>query len=87
MTDRHYIACDLGAESGRLILGTLSDGKVTLDEVHRFPNGAVRIQKSLRWNLLTIFDELKTGLRKVAKKSVAPKSLSVDWICYRSSAM
>lgn len=78
MTDRHYIACDLGAESGRVILGTLSDGKVTLDEVHRFPNGAVRIQKSLRWNLLTIFDELKTGLRKVAEKSVAPKSLSVD---------
>lgn len=69
MTDRHYIACDLGAESGRVILGTLSDGKVTLDEVHRFPNGAVRIQNSLRWNLLTIFDELKTASARLLKRA------------------
>jgi rhamnulokinase len=78
MTDKHYIACDLGAESGRVILGTLADGKVRLDEVHRFPNGAIRIQGSLRWNLLRIFDELKTGLRKIAAKKMPVQSVSVD---------
>ncbi len=78
MSDKHYIACDLGAESGRVILGTVSDGKVNLDEVHRFPNGAIRIQNSLRWNLLAIFNELKKGLQKVADKDCSPTSLSVD---------
>ena len=78
MSDKHYIACDLGAESGRVILGTVSDGKVALDEVHRFPNGAIRIQNSLRWNLLAIFEELKKGLKKVADKNCSPASLSVD---------
>ena len=78
MTEKHYIACDLGAESGRVILGTLAGGKVELDEVHRFPNGAIKVQGSLRWDLLRIFDELKRGLRKVADKAVAVESVSVD---------
>ena len=85
MSDKHYIACDLGAESGRVILGTVSDGKVALDEVHRFPNGAIRIQNSLRWNLLAIFEELKKGLKKVADKnccllytSPSPRDLSTS---------
>ena len=33
----HYLACDLGAESGRLMLGTLADGRLSLEELHRFP--------------------------------------------------
>lgn len=78
MSGSHYIACDLGAESGRMILGRLADGRVTLEEIHRFPNGAIRIAGSLRWDVLRIFDELKTGLRKVAAKGVPVRSLSVD---------
>ena len=42
MTTHSYIACDLGAESGRVILGTLSGGKLSLEEVHRFPNGPIQ---------------------------------------------
>ncbi len=78
MTSRFYVACDLGAESGRVILGTLDNGRVVLEEVHRFPTGAARIQNSLRWNILGIFEELKTGLRKIAARDVAVSSLSVD---------
>ena len=78
MTEKHYIACDLGAESGRVILGTVSGGKVTLDELHRFPTGSVKIQNSLRRNLLSIFGELKLGHRKVADKADPESSLSVD---------
>ena len=78
MNEHHYIACDLGAESGRVILGCLREGKVALEEVHRFPNGAVKISGTLRWDVLRIFDELKTGLRKIAARGVAAHSVSVD---------
>jgi rhamnulokinase len=78
VSEHCYIACDLGAESGRVILGRLGDGKVTLEEIHRFANGAVKIAGSLRWDILRIFDELKIGLRKVAAKGLPVESLSVD---------
>lgn len=76
--EKHYIACDLGAESGRVILGTLRDGRLTLEEIHRFANGATKIQNSLRWNIIRIFDELKQGLRMVAARGVAASGMSVD---------
>ena len=78
MSVHQYIACDLGAESGRVILGSLDGGKVTLQEIHRFPNGGIRIAGSLRWNVMSIFEELKIGLRKVAAFGVRAESLSVD---------
>ena len=78
LNEYHYIACDLGAESGRVILGRLREGRVTIEEIHRFPNGAVKIAGSLRWDILRIFEELKIGLRKVTAKGVAVESLSVD---------
>ena len=42
MSTHRYIACDLGAESGRVILGTLQEGLLTLEEMHRFPNDPVQ---------------------------------------------
>ena len=75
---QHYIACDLGAESGRVILGTLTGGKLQLEEMHRFPTGAVQIQGSLRWNVLGIFEELKRGLREVAARKLPIAGLSVN---------
>ena len=74
----HFIACDLGAESGRVILGRLDADRVQLEEIHRFPNGAVRIAGSLRWDVLRIFEELKSGLRRIAAKGVPVRSVSVD---------
>ena len=72
MTPRYYLACDLGAESGRVMLGCLEDGRLTLEEIHRFANGyAVSIMGSMRWDVLRIFDELKTGLRKAGCARVA----------------
>jgi rhamnulokinase len=78
MNPKYYIACDLGAESGRVMLGRLEDGRLTLEEMHRFPSAAVRVLGSLRWDVLRIFEELKTGLRKVAERHVSVASLSVD---------
>jgi rhamnulokinase len=74
----HYLACDLGAESGRVMLGTLADGKLTLEQIHRFSNGPVRINGTLRWDVLRIFDELQTGLGKVAARGLPVASLSTD---------
>jgi rhamnulokinase len=78
MNPHHYIACDLGAESGRVMLGTLEDGKLELQEIHRFSNGPARIMGTYRWDTLRIFEELKLGLRKVAERGIAARSLSVD---------
>src|ERR1700691_5088192 len=58
----HFLAFDLGAESGRAILASLDSGKLTLTETHRFttPNG--KMLGRLQWNLLAQWQELKTGL-------------------------
>jgi rhamnulokinase len=60
----HYLACDLGADSGRLLLGMLDNGKITLEELHRFPNGPVKASGTLHWNIDGLFNELKAGLKR-----------------------
>jgi rhamnulokinase len=80
MSSTAYLACDLGAESGRVILATLTDGeRLTLEEMHRFANRPVRILDSLRWDLMHLFTEIKTGLRKgAAKAGDSLRGVSVD---------
>ena len=64
---RSYLAFDLGAESGRAILGTLSDeGRLSLSELRRFPNGPRDIGGRLRWDARRLFRELNDGLRAAA---------------------
>jgi rhamnulokinase len=78
MNPKYYIACDLGAESGRVMLGRLEEGRLTLEEMHRFPSAAVRVLGSLRWDVLRIFEELKTGLRNIGGRHLPVVSMSVD---------
>jgi rhamnulokinase len=78
MSVRHYLACDLGAESGRVMLGRLERGCVTLEEIHRFSTGAVRLGDSLRWDMLRMWDDIRTGLRKALARGIAVESVSVD---------
>jgi len=61
-----FIALDLGAESGRAIVGKLEDGYLSLEEVHRFPNGGVRVAGSLHWDTLYLFNQMKQGLSKIS---------------------
>jgi len=77
MTTRH-LALDLGAESGRLMMGTLADGHLALDEVHRFANTPVRRGDSLHWNIAKLFEELKAGLKKAAALKLPMASISAD---------
>ncbi len=66
MAAKSYLAFDLGAESGRAVLGTLENGKLSLEVKHRFANPIGRLGGHLYWNLLSQWEELKTGLRNVA---------------------
>ena len=78
MDPHYYIACDLGAESGRVMLGRLENGRLTLEEINRFPSAVVRVLGSLRWDVLRIYEELKTGLREIANRNLPIAGVSVD---------
>ncbi len=60
------------------MLGRLQDGQLSLEEIHRFPSAVVRVLGSLRWDVLRVYEELKTGLREVAKRNIPILGLSVD---------
>ena len=64
---RRYIAADFGAGSGRVIVGTVVGGKVELEEMHRFPNRQVYLGGTLYWDFLALFEELKTGLKRLLR--------------------
>ena len=74
----YYLACDLGADSGRVMLGTLDGGKIALEELHRFSNGAVKVAGALHWDFSRLLNEAKTGLKKAAEKKLPISSLSTD---------
>lgn len=63
---RQLLAFDLGAESGRAILGHLDDGRLELRQLHRFTTGATPVLGRLYWDVLRFFDEIQTGLRAAA---------------------
>ncbi|MBI1325047.1 rhamnulokinase [bacterium] len=64
-----FLAIDLGAESGRGILGSLAGDQLLLEEVHRFPNGPVRMLNTLHWDLPQLWAQIKTAIGKAAEKS------------------
>ena len=61
-----YVAVDLGAESGRVLRGTLVDGRLTVAEVHRFANRPVQLPTGLHWNVLGLYDGVTAGLAAAA---------------------
>ncbi len=88
MTSSTYLACDLGAESGRVMRGVLAGGKLTMEEIHRFPTGGIVIGDSLRWDLPRILEELRLGIRKAAAlgriDGISTDSWGVDYVLLNS---
>ena len=79
MADKKYfLAFDLGASSGRAILGTLENGKLDLQEVHRFENGHKRVGDSLYWDYPALAAELKAGLAKAAAITKDIAAIGID---------
>lgn len=73
-----YIAIDLGAESGRVIVGRL-DERLELHELYRFPNGPVNVLGRLHWDVLRLFNEIVQGLHEVvAERGIDFTALGVD---------
>jgi len=76
------VAIDLGAESGRVIVGDLSKMEI----IYRFPNHLVRVKDSIFWDILGIFNEIKKGLKKAFKKyphqivSIGIDAWGVDYV-------
>ena len=74
-----HIAFDLGAESGRAIVGEITNGKLVETELHRFPTKGIYINGSLRWDIFRLFSELKTGLTAYVKMyGDEPCTMGVD---------
>ncbi|ACK41730.1 MULTISPECIES: rhamnulokinase [Dictyoglomus] len=78
MEERKFLAIDLGAESGRLIVGILRDGRLAIEEVHRFINRPVDILGRLYWNVTQMFQDIKDGLVKAFSKYKDIESIGID---------
>ena len=75
----HYLAFDLGAESGRAVLGTLDGGKLNVHEVRRFANSPLPLAGHIHWNVYALFDEMKAAMRDAAAAiGSRPTSIGVD---------
>lgn len=74
-----YVAADFGAGSGRVIVGSFENEELVLDEIHRFPNRQITLNGRVYWDFLSLFEELKSGLRKAfAKYGDEIYSIGVD---------
>lgn len=78
METRNFIAIDLGATSGRSILGTLRDGKLSMKELTRFPNKMVSLGGHSYWNIFALYEHIKEGLSAAAKEGVEISSIGID---------
>ena len=74
----YYLGIDIGASSGRHILGHVEDGKIVLEEIYRFYNGVSEVNGHLCWDLKQLFAEIKNGMKECAKAGKVPVSLGVD---------
>lgn len=79
MTDaRRVLAFDLGASSGRAIVGELADGRLSIREIHRFSNDPVQVADRLHWDILRLYHEIKQGLLKAKLEGLEPDSIGID---------
>jgi len=79
MKTYHFLGFDIGASSGRTILGTLQNDKISTQELHRFPNGTVNILGNLRWNIVDLYKNIKKGMKVCASEiTTKPESVAVD---------
>ncbi len=77
-TTADYLALDLGAESGRGVLGRFDGDRLALEEVHRFPNDPVRMLDTLHWDLPRLYAEMKVALGKAASGHPGLEGVGVD---------
>lgn len=74
----YYLAVDIGASSGRHILGHLENGKMVLEEIHRFPNGLIWQDGELCWDVDRLFAEIVAGMKKCKDMGKIPATMGID---------
>lgn len=74
----YNLAFDFGASSGRMILSKFQDGKIELEELHRFYNEPVWVGNVFYWDTFRMYHELKTGLKKAAARKIPIRSMGID---------
>lgn len=78
----YYLAIDIGASSGRHIVGWKENGALKTEEVYRFPNGVVERDGHLTWPIEAIVSHVKAGIAKAKERFGKIQSLSIDtWGC------
>ena len=76
--NRYYLAVDIGASSGRQILGWMEDGRMRLQEIYRFTNGMEPVDGTLCWDTKRLFGEIKKGMGVCAELGIRPVSMGID---------
>jgi rhamnulokinase len=74
----NFLAIDLGATSGRAIVGSLLNGKLALREVRRFPNKLIEAHGHFYWNIFSLFDEIVGSLKAVRSQGITVASIGID---------
>ena len=75
---KYFFAVDLGATSGRTIIGSISDGKFELEEVTRFPNNLIETGGHFYWDIYALYFEMIRGLKEVASRGLEITSIGID---------
>ena len=75
---KHFFAVDLGATSGRTIIGSLENGKMSLEELTRFDNNLIETGGHFYWDIFALYNEVINGLRLVAKRQIEIQSIGID---------
>lgn len=74
----HFLAFDLGATSGRAIIGSVGDGRISSEEVYRFPNSVKEVDGKYYWDIHSLSGHFKAALKKVAGMDVKVESIGID---------
>lgn len=74
----YYLAIDIGASSGRHILGSIENGKLRLEEIYRFENGIKNENGTLIWDTENLFSHVKTGIARCKDIGKLPKTVAID---------
>lgn len=74
----YYLAIDIGASSGRHILGYVENGRLSLEEIYRFDNNIKNENGTLIWDTQELFAKVKEGIRKCREIGKIPKTIAID---------
>lgn len=78
MNTQNFFAVDIGASSGRTIIGTLDNGMLKIEELTRFANPLVEVNGHFYWNILSLYESIIAGLKKAAQEGIKIASIGID---------